>query len=256
MGTVGGLRTRRYHGLFVAATTPPAGRMLALAAIDPVLVLGDARIRLAVHDWADGSVDPTGYLELASFVLEDGLPRWRWEIGATIVERELAPIQGRPGLAVVHRIVRSSAPVAPRGSSALGHLALDERRRAASQRRAPSVDQVADGYVFENAYRVAGPGFTPAGEWFRGVRYREEAARGLPDREDLWHAGAFSAELEPGQSLTVSAWKRVDNKIRSLPQHRTVPRPSMRLAPGPAASSSAHTRPTGSMRSSCLPPTS
>ena len=39
MGTVAGLRTRRYHGLLVVATEPPGGRMLALAALDPVLVL-------------------------------------------------------------------------------------------------------------------------------------------------------------------------------------------------------------------------
>src|SRR5580704_820930 len=97
LGTVGGLRTRRYHGFFVTATRPPGGRMLALAALDPVLAIGDARVRLAVHEWANGAVDPTGHLELACFELEDGLPRWRWAIGDTVLERELAPIQGRAG---------------------------------------------------------------------------------------------------------------------------------------------------------------
>jgi glycogen debranching enzyme len=58
MGTVSGLRTRRYHGLLVVATEPPGRRMLGLAALDPVIVIGDARIRLAVHEWADGTIDP------------------------------------------------------------------------------------------------------------------------------------------------------------------------------------------------------
>src|SRR5437016_1271121 len=66
MGTAGGLRTRRYHGLMVVATKPPIGRMLALAELDPVLVVGDRRIRLATHEWAGGAVDPAGYLDLAS----------------------------------------------------------------------------------------------------------------------------------------------------------------------------------------------
>ncbi|HEY8853792.1 MAG TPA: glycogen debranching enzyme N-terminal domain-containing protein, partial [Candidatus Dormibacteraeota bacterium] len=44
MGTVGGLRTRRYHGLLIVATRPPGGRMLGLAAIDPILIIGDRRI--------------------------------------------------------------------------------------------------------------------------------------------------------------------------------------------------------------------
>lgn len=203
MGTISGLRSRRYHGLLVAATRPPGGRMLALAALDPVLAIGDARIRLATHEWTGGVVDPAGYLELAGFELADGLPRWRWAVGDTILERELAPIAGRPGIAAVHRLVRASQPVR------LELAALGTWRDAHGERfadRPASVEPLVDGYVFEDAYRVAGPGFAPAGDWYRGVRYREEAARGLPDHEDLWHAGTFTKDLEPGQTLTVCAW--------------------------------------------------
>src|SRR5947209_13201462 len=96
MGTVAGLRTRRYHGQLVVATEPPGGRMAALAALDPVLVIGDAHVRLAVHEWSDGSVDPRGDVHLASFELDDGVPRWRWQVGDVIVERELAMVHGRP----------------------------------------------------------------------------------------------------------------------------------------------------------------
>src|SRR5215470_2189724 len=90
MGTVGGLRTRRYHGLLVVATEPPGRRMLGLAALDPVLVVGDARVRLAVHEWSNGTVDPTGNRHLAFFDLADGVPRWRWHVGDVILEREVA----------------------------------------------------------------------------------------------------------------------------------------------------------------------
>lgn len=203
MGTLGGLRTRRYHGLHAVATDPPGKRMLGLAALDLVLVAGDARIRLAVHEWASDAIDPTGHLLLASFRLEDGLPRWRWAVGDVIVERELAPLRSPPGMVVVHRLVRAPAPLR------LELAALGTWRDADGERfgnGAPAIDRLADGYVFESAYRVSGPGFTPAGAWYRGVRYREEAARGLPDREDLWHAGTFAATLEPGEIVTVATW--------------------------------------------------
>ena len=59
--------------------------------------------------------------------------------------------------------------------------------------------------MFEGAYRVAGPGWEPGGAWYRGVRWREEAARGLGDREDVWAAGTFGAALEPGDELEVTA---------------------------------------------------
>jgi predicted glycogen debranching enzyme len=203
MGTVGGLRTRRYHGLQVIATQPPGGRMLGLASLDPVLCVGDARIRLAVHEWGSGAVDPTGNVQLASFDLVEGVPRWRWTVGDVVLEREVVSLHGRPAVVVVHRLVR--AP----GEIRLELSALATWRDAHGERfgvGTPGVEPVADGFVFEGAYRVAGPGFAPAGEWYRGVRYREEAARGLNDREDLWLAGVFAAELEPGGTLAVTAW--------------------------------------------------
>jgi predicted glycogen debranching enzyme len=203
MGTVGGLRTRRYHGLQIVATRPPGGRMLGLASLDPVLCVGDARIRLAVHEWASGAVDPTGNGQLASFDLEDAVPRWRWSVGGVVLEREVVSLHGEAAVAVVHRLLR--APRAARVELS----ALATWRDVHGERfgdGTPGVDQVGDGFVFEGAYRVAGPGFRPAGEWYRGVRYREEAARGLADREDLWLAGTFAAELEPGETLTVTAW--------------------------------------------------
>ncbi len=211
MGTVSGMRTRRYHALLMVATRPPLGRMLGLAALDPVLVIGDRRVRLAVHEWAGGTVDPAGHRRLAAFDLRDGVPRWRWAVGDVVLEREIAMMQGRPCVAVVHRVVRAPGPVR------LELPALCTWRDAHGERFAdgePSVEPAADGFVFEGAYRVAADGpaggagafFAPAGDWYRGVRYREEADRGLNDREDLWFAGTFSATLGRGQAMGVTAW--------------------------------------------------
>ena len=56
MGTVSGLRTRRYHGLLMVSAGTVGVRRLGLAALDPVLVIGGRRIHLAVHEWAGGTV--------------------------------------------------------------------------------------------------------------------------------------------------------------------------------------------------------
>jgi predicted glycogen debranching enzyme len=204
MGTAAGLRTRRYHGLLVVSAPGRASeRRLALAALDPVLVVGDARIRLATHEWADGGVDPRGHELLARFDLVDGLPRWRWQVGDVLVERELAIEHGRPRVAVLHRVVRAPAPLR------LELAALCTWRDAHGERFGatdPHVEAAGDGFVFEGAYRVAGRGFVPAGSWYRGVRYREEAERGLNAIEDLWHAGDFVVTLETGEAVAVTAW--------------------------------------------------
>jgi predicted glycogen debranching enzyme len=209
MGTVSGLRTRRYHGLLVVAGTSPAGttpatRRVALASLDPVLRLpGGARVRLGTREWSGGVVDPLGCALLERFDLVDGLPRWRWRVGEVVLQRELAMVHGRPCLAVLDRLLAG-------GPVTLTVEALCTWRDAHGERTAagpaPRVEPVAGGVVVEGAYRLAGPGWVPAGRWWHRVHHREEAARGLPPTEDLWHAGSFTADLATGAALEVTAW--------------------------------------------------
>jgi predicted glycogen debranching enzyme len=202
MGTVAGLRTRRYHGLLVVAGVTPGQRSMGLAALEPVLVMGERRVRLASDEWAGGVVDPQGHVLLESFDLEDGVPRWRWSIGGVVLEREIAFDTGRAAVAVVHRLLRADRDVA------LELTPLCTWRDAHGERFAgsdPAVVAVGGGFEFEGRYRVLGPDWQPGGEWYRGVHYREEAARGLTDTEDLWAAGRFVAELAGGDVMEVVA---------------------------------------------------
>jgi predicted glycogen debranching enzyme len=204
MGTVGGLRTRRYHGLLVVATEPPIGRHLGLAALDAVVTVGDRRIELATHEWASGAVAPHGHVLLDQFELIDGVPRWQWSAGALTVQMELAMTHGRPGVATRWTVVAS-----PRDAVEIEISALCTWRDVHGERHAwatPDIAPVADGFVFDGAYRVAGPGFRPDGAWYHGVHHREEATRGLAASEDLVRAGTFSAVLRQGESVEVTAW--------------------------------------------------
>ncbi len=204
MGTVGGLRTRRYHGLLVVATKPPGNRMLGLAALDAVLILGESRIPLGVHEWASGAVDPAGYVHLESFVLEHGIPRWRWTVGDVAIEREIAMDHGRAAVAVTHRVVRAPGPVRLELHPLCTWRDVHTERFASG---APGVELAARGFVFEGAYRVAASGlFEANGAWYRDVHYRVEMERGLNDIEDLWHPGHFAVQLDVGQVHEMVAW--------------------------------------------------
>ena len=165
MGTVAGLRTRRYHGLLAAAAGGPSSRMLGLAALDAVLVVGDARYRLATDEWASGVVDPRGYELLVSFALDRAVPRWRWQVGDVVLEREVAMTHGRCAVGVVHRLVRSDRPVSLELTPLCTWRSVHGERWAAGD---PGIEATADGFVFEGAYRVAGAGWRPGGAWYRG----------------------------------------------------------------------------------------
>ena len=203
MGTAAGLRTRRYHGLLVVAGDPPARRMMALAALDPVLTLpGSTRVRLATHEWASGVVDPRGHELLSSFRLVDGLPCWRWRVGDAVLERRVAMVHGSPAVAVRHTLLAG-------GPVELTVAPLCTWRDAHGERHAGddlSVTRTADGVVVADAYRVAGPGFEFDPSWYSGAYHRAEAERGLAPAEDLLRVGTFRARLEVGESLDVTAW--------------------------------------------------
>jgi predicted glycogen debranching enzyme len=210
MGTAAGLRTRRYHGLLVVASPTPARRMMGLASLDPIVTNATSQIRLYTHQWASGVVDPVGHVLLTCFAVVDGLPCWRWRVGETVLERRIAMVHGSPVVAVRHTLLAGD-PVE------LVVEPLCTWRDAHGERHARDglrVAATADGFVVEDAYRVAGPGFELDPAWYEGVFHREEAARELAATEDLLRAGRFRQRLEVGDSLDVVAWAGALDRTR------------------------------------------
>src|SRR5205085_7638930 len=122
---------------------------------------------------------------LERFDILDGVPSWRWRIGDIVVQREVAMAHGRSAVGVVHRVVSAPRPIS------LELAALVTWRDADGERvgtGVPLVEQTADGFAFEDAFRVQGAGWEGGldGGWYRGTRYRVEAERGLAPSEGLW----------------------------------------------------------------------
>ena len=59
-GTVGGVRTRRYHALLLAATTPPTGRMVLVNGLEVWLETPAGRFALSAQRYAPDVVHPDG----------------------------------------------------------------------------------------------------------------------------------------------------------------------------------------------------
>src|SRR5690242_1021205 len=75
-GTLAGIATRRYHGLLVAALTPPVGRTVLVGALDEQATYDGVLHKLSAHEFGDGTIDPHGYRYLQTFQLEGMLPVW------------------------------------------------------------------------------------------------------------------------------------------------------------------------------------
>src|SRR3712207_4216548 len=69
-GTLAGINTRRYHGLLVAALTPPVARTVLVAGAVEWAIYDGRRYPLSAQEYVDGTIDPHGYRHLQSFRLE------------------------------------------------------------------------------------------------------------------------------------------------------------------------------------------
>ena len=205
-----GLNTRRYHGLLIAARTPPVGRMALLSRLEETLVLGDRRHELGTSAYAGGVVHPRGFERAVSFEL-DPLPTLAFEVDGGRLSRTVARVHGEPGTAVVY-LYEGTGPaslelrplLAYRDHHALQHENTAVRRET----RRAGEDLVLDPYdgCPPLHLRLAGAEWRDDPCWYRSFEYARERERGLDFTEDLWSPGAISVPLQPGQPWGLLAW--------------------------------------------------
>jgi predicted glycogen debranching enzyme len=207
-GTTGGLRTRRYHALLLAATTPPTGRMVLVNGVDVWIERPDGSEYLTRQRYAPGVVVPETGATLESFS-DDPWPAWTWRLRDGIrVEQELFVTHGSPVVAMRWRLLGKRASlrlaVRPFLSGRDSHSTHHENpvfRFSADVRGervtwhpydgVPAVEAVATGY------------YTAEPEWYRNFQYREEQARGLDAVEDLAAPGVFRCDLDTEEAVLI-----------------------------------------------------
>ena len=94
MGTVSGAPSRSYHGLLIAALSPPVGRTLLVS-----------RLEVSVAA-PDGSLTSLGHRQIEAFALEGTVPCWRYAVADTLLEKRVWMAQGANTTYVSYRLVR------------------------------------------------------------------------------------------------------------------------------------------------------
>src|SRR5258708_11805707 len=83
--TIIGLNTRRYHGLLVAATKPPGGRLVLLSKLEEALLIDGQAFDLSANRYP-GAVHPQGFRYLKQFRL-DPFPVFTFEADGIAIEK-------------------------------------------------------------------------------------------------------------------------------------------------------------------------
>jgi predicted glycogen debranching enzyme len=216
-GTASGLRTRRYHGLLVTATTPPTGRMMLVSGLDVSIETPGGRWMLSTQQYAPDVVGGHGQDHIESFKL-DPWPTWTFRLpDGTRIVQEILMRKGAPQVFVVWRLVAGSR--APRPASELAWARLRVRPFLAGrdfhalmhENPAFCFDPEIRGEHFRFRPYAGGPTIVVSSSgvyqhqprWYRRFAYEEERRRGLDFEEDLGSPGEWSFELADGEAAMV-----------------------------------------------------
>jgi predicted glycogen debranching enzyme len=201
-GTVSGIRTRRYHGLLLTATTPPAGRMVLANGFDAWVETSRGTFAISSQRYGADVIHPDGASRVESFEHEPW-PRWRYQIDDKIVvEQELFVPKGESAVLMLWRVVNATDEASIKLNV---RLFLSGRDFHSTHRENGafkfSVEQNEERVTFRSydgvpaviAYSNGLYAHDPT--WYRNFLYSEELARGLDAAEDLASPGVFQFSL-------------------------------------------------------------
>jgi predicted glycogen debranching enzyme len=209
-GTVANMLTRGYHGLLVAALSPPSGRTVMLVKTDATITYRGSSYDLFANRWNGGAVVPAGHTLIERFWLDGTIPVWRFACGDALLEQRIWMEPGADTTYVQYRMV------AARESAIFSIKAIVDYRdfhgRTGAGQWATTYEMIDQGVriiAFPGAKSLilrAGAGdISIANQWYYGFDLARERERGLQDREDHLHAVTFHAEVKPGENLILVA---------------------------------------------------
>jgi predicted glycogen debranching enzyme len=200
--TVSGANTRRYHGLLVAATHPPVGRLVMLSKLEDALILDGRRFELATNLYGEDVVHPGGYQNLGQFRL-DPFPVQTYVNDRFVLEKSVYMPRGQ-NTVVIEYVLTS------RDESADIQLEISPliafRDYHATTHQNPALDATvsqSDGLVKVRPYQDLpalylahdGAEVLLTGHWYNNFEYPEEKARGLDHHEDLFNPLTFRVDM-------------------------------------------------------------
>ncbi|WP_144139333.1 amylo-alpha-1,6-glucosidase [Paraburkholderia sp. BCC1884] len=214
-GTVGTLRTRRYHALLLAATRPPGGRTVLVNGVEAWLEVNGARYPLSMQRYLPDVIYPDLTAGLVGFDTEPW-PTWRFQFephlaltAEVFVSKTTCETVLRWRLDDGGALESTNAPllkVRPLLSGRDYH-ALHHENSAFNFNAGMSSDQACvswQAYGDVPVVHAATNGvYTHAPDWYRNFCYVREQERGLDFSEDLATPGVFSFDLAQGEAVMI-----------------------------------------------------
>lgn len=210
-GTVVGMRTRRYHALLLAATTPPTGRFVLVNGFDAWVETEGGSYPLTYQHYTPDVYGPDITTRSIERFEADPWPRWTYRLAdGTRIVHELFVRHGssntvlswrREGGAGVARL-RVRPFLSGRDYHGM-HKANDVFRFDAQASGERVLWRPYDG--LPGIWCQSNGTYRQEPHWYRNFLYDEEQARGLDCTEDLGSPGLLEFDLSRGEAVMILA---------------------------------------------------
>ena len=214
--TITGCNTRRYHGLLVAATKPPLGRMVLLSKLEEVIGIEEASYQLSTNRYPK-TIHPQGYLLLQGFKM-DPFPKFIFSVENIIVEKEIAMVRGENTTIITYRIYNSGRAInfvaSPLIACRDSHWLMREDKEFNPSLEVKNSTINIRPYLDTPTIYIQGKdlSFIPGGCWYHSFEYEVERARGLDFIEDLYDVGYFMTSVKGEAEFSIIASDKPINK--------------------------------------------
>jgi len=226
--TIIGLNTRRYHGLLVAATKPPVGRLVLLSKFEETLLIDGRRFDLSANRYP-GVIHPQGFQYLEQFRL-DPFPVFTYEVGGIEIEKSVFMIHGENSTVIQYELRKNNRQDVPKNlrleirpliafrdyhstthENGAINSAVQERSGLASVTPYHGLPSL---HLAHNAIELR-----KTGDWYRNFEYDAERERGLDFSEDLFNPFVLCFDLRSRRQASIIA-STEQRDVTHAPEYR------------------------------------
>jgi predicted glycogen debranching enzyme len=216
-GTVSGIRTRRYHALLLAATRPPAGRLVLVNGFDASVVTANGAYALSSQLYAPDVMHPNGAARIAEFKSEPW-PQWLFTLeDGTQIQQEIFAVNGAAIVALSWRLLtpdrKTILSLRPFLSGRDYHSMHHENGAFRFHPQTDGQRLVWHAYPgLPGIIALHNGEYRHQPDWYRNFVYEQERARGLDFTEDLAAPGTFQWNLADGEAALILAAEGFENE--------------------------------------------
>lgn len=203
---LGGMNTRRYHGLLIAPLNPPRQRTLILSKVDESIEIDSKKYDIFTNNVNEKIQD--GYKYQTSFE-KDIFPVYTFNVNGVIIEKIICMIHQKNAVIVYYRISNKKAKTKFNITPIMNFRDFHSEKHDTAFNCKKKFFKDSFQLIFDEKYKVNvmvknGKFVKHNNDYFKGMFYEKEKERGFDYAENHLVPGTFTIDIKPNEDKEIT----------------------------------------------------